>query len=136
MRQLSAVAAVLWLGCGGAKAPTDAAEVATTAVDAAAAAEVIEDPNAKRVTLAASRLAAGRRAFDDGDFSKAMLEAQRGIDALGDDFGDPNKADSATKVQLAKARAEEGNAKDGATIMLRVLGENIELARAHWKLTP
>ncbi len=125
-------------GCGG-RPPDDAlaAEVIPAAtVDAAPAIEVEEDPRQARWRSAKARLDAGQKAFDAGDLPKAMLDAQRGIELLGDDYAGPNVADdSALKLDLARERAEQ-QPKDGALVMLRMLGDRLELARRHWQIGP
>lgn len=133
MLKLSLWISLVLVACGG--KPPEAPEVAAPApVDAVTQEVAPKDPHQVQVDSASARLAAGRKAFDDSDFGKAMLEAQRGIDVLGPDYGGID--DSATKIKMAKDRAEQGGASDGAKIMLRMLSERIEVARGHWKLTP
>lgn len=126
-------------GCGGkgggaevVAPPPDASAPATPEVAAAPV-----DPNQQKLDAASARLKAGQAGFDSGDFGKAMLEAQRGLDALGKDYAGPAvEDDTPLKIAAAKERAEAGSPSDGATIMLRMLRERIELARKHWQLGP
>lgn len=138
------IAIVSALGCGGggkgaeAKADTGPAAAPTSASTVAPEiAEAPVDPRTKQLDSASARLAAGRKAFDGGDFPRAMLEAQRGLDALGKDYAGPGvEDDTDLKIAAAKERADLGSPSDGATVMLRMLAERIELARRTWQIMP
>lgn len=142
LKHIAWVGVALAFGCGGKRAGDTGGDNGVTTADAPTAsatqdaAETI-DPHRKQLESAVKRLAAGRKAFDEGDFGKAMLEAQRGLDALGKDYAGPEVADDTDlKIQAAKERSEQGAPGDGATIMLRMLGERIELARKKWDVMP
>lgn len=132
------------LGCGGGpksgEAQTDTGPAAPPTSASPSAPEVAEapvDPRKKQLDSATARLAAGRKAFDGGDFPRAMLEAQRGLDVLGKDYaGTAVEDDTDLKIKAAKERAEQGSPSDAATVMLRMLSERIELARATWQIMP
>lgn len=130
--------AFVFIGCGGNKAPSVPEVTAATVVDAAVieAQAPVEDPKKALLTRANQRLIAGRKAFDERDYPKAIFEAQRGIDILGSDYAPANVSDeSAAKLELAKQRAEQ-NPSDGATIYLRMLEDRLELAKKHWDMVP
>lgn len=132
-----ALVATTMLGCGGNKAATEDVVVVpdtTARTDAATIGQ--EDPNAKRVRIAAASLAAGRKAYDERDYARAIIEAQRGFDALGEDYQKPNVEDD-TELKLAAARernGQDGGAADAATIFLRILNERLEMARSKWNI--
>ncbi len=126
------------IGCGGSKAPSVPDVAAKTSVDAAVI-EVqapVEDPKKVLLTRANQRLIAGRKAFDERDYPKAIFESHRGLDILGADYAPAGvDDDSAAKLELAKQRAEQ-SPMDGATIYLRMLSDRIELAKKHWDRVP
>lgn len=136
--------ALLAPGCGGKKdsAEDTGPKVSTPpseltrgpAAKAADAAGEAEDPRFERYRAARARLTAGRKAFDEKKYPQAMVEAQRGIDVLGDGYAAPDTADDTDlKVAAAKERERAGDTKTGAQIMLRMLAERVELARRYWK---
>lgn len=134
--------AFVFVGCGGNKAPSVPDVTATSSADVVSEAAVIEvqapveDPKKALLTRANQRLIAGRKAYDERDYPKAIFEAQRGIDILGADYAPANIGDeSAAKLELAKQRAEQ-NPADGSTIYLRMLEDRIELAKKHWDRVP
>lgn len=132
------------LGCGGGgkggEAQTDTGPALSPTTASPTAPEIAEapvDPRRKQLDSASARLTAGRKAFDGGDFPRAMLEAQRGLDVLGKDYaGTTVEDDTDLKIKAAKERAEQGSPSDAATIMLRMLAERLELARRTWQIMP
>jgi hypothetical protein len=124
--------------CGGKRDGSAEVSPPAATVMASAAAETEEaSPRQKQLDAASARLAAGRNAFDARDYPMAMVQAQRGLDALGKDYASPQVIDDTDlKIALAKERADHGSPQDGATIMLRMLAERIEMARQHWQLGP
>jgi len=132
-----ALIGVMLGACGGNKPKVEDVAPAAPEVTASDAATISqEDPNAKRVRLASAGLAAGRKAYDEHDYARAILEAQRGIEALGDDWKKPDVGEeSELKLRAARERnAQEGGAADAATIFLRVLSERLEMARSKWNI--
>jgi len=143
-KHIAWIVSVMTLGCGGgpkggeALADTGPAVAPPSAsTPAPEVAEAPVDPRKKQLDSASSRLLAGRKAFDGGDFPRAMLEAQRGLDVLGKDYAGPGvEDDTDLKIAAAKERAEQGSPRDAATVMLRMLAERIELARRTWQVMP
>lgn len=143
-KHIAWIVIVMTLGCGGGSkgggAQPDTGPAAAPSSAPTPAPEVAEapvDPRKKQLDSASARLAAGRKAFDGGDFPRAMVEAQRGLDVLGKDYAGSDVADDTDlKIAAAKERADQGSPSDAATIMLRMLAERIELARRAWQIMP
>lgn len=137
MKWIGGALVATMMGCGGNKAATeDVVVVPDTTAKTDAATIGQEDPNAKRVRIATASLAAGRKAYDERDYARAILEAQRGFDALGQDYRKPNVEDD-SELKLAAARernGQDGGAADAATIFLRILNERLEMARSKWNI--
>jgi len=78
-------------------------------------------------------LALGRKFESRAQWHDAVSSAQAGLDELGDEYAGPDvEDDSDLKLMAAEERLAQGHTSDGASVMLRVLGDRVRLyARRH-----